>query len=100
MFDDLFINEKIKPINKGNDLVLFHPIEAFKNKVITKNATNSKNAKTEPRTLTAGISAKYFIQGIFFAHEAEKKGLAIGKTGFQHEPQTRNSIIESKKWER
>lgn len=111
-FFDLFqANNLPNPenIEKGDDLVLWYSIEAKKDTTITKTTTDEKGKTlTSLKKVNASISGKYFIQGIFFAHEAEKSNIKIanvevgmiGTTEAQYFPQNKSVILKSKKWER
>ncbi|MBA2611327.1 MAG: hypothetical protein H0U95_05095 [Bacteroidetes bacterium] len=79
-FEDLFIKNNIESIENGSDLIMFYSIEAYKEKKIQKNTEGPKYSITDEHKLLSGISGTYFIQGLFFGHEAEKKIAEAGST--------------------
>lgn len=98
VFDDLYINKNLESIEKGNDIVLFYSMEAFKNKVIPKNDRGPKYSITEGKTLKSGISGNYFIQGLFFGHEPERKIKEAGSTKAEYINPDKNGV--KKEWQR
>jgi len=52
------------------------------------------------KTFKAKTPASVFVSGIFFAHDAEITGVAVGTTDPQHFPTDEATIRAGKKWYR
>ena len=99
-----------KNIENADDLILWFSVESKKSTIITKTEKDNKGKETTSlKKVLASVSGKYFIQGMFFAHEPEPNpknlkdlanDLLRGSTGAQYIPDTKPIILKKNKWKR
>lgn len=78
-------------ISAGDDIVLWYSVEVPSELIGSGSATVKFTAKTP---------ASIFVSGIFFAHDPEITGMAVGTTDPLHFPTDEATIRKSKKWYR
>ncbi|HMB56597.1 MAG TPA: hypothetical protein VKM35_05245 [Arenimonas sp.] len=78
-----------QPIDTGDDIVLWYSTE------VASEVTIPSLGNTP---FYAADSGTVFLHGIFFAHDAEKSGGAVGSTEAQYRPRSADEIKRAGKW--
>ena len=74
----------------------------FERKQVDFIPRKNDNVKTKiipAKNVKASINASYFVQGLFFGHEAEIKKFTIGNTTAEYSP-SKSKVLQTKKWKR
>ena len=83
-------------ISAGEDIVLWYSAEVHAEVTVPSGAPSFQPAG--PSTFTSKPGGTVFIHGLFFAHDAEKPGLAVGSTDPAYRPTSEPAIRAAKAW--